>query len=259
MFKVGLSSRGAALNDALFAAYAKQGLDAIEICPKWPDYKYIDYRQVASLAKQYGIMLWSCHLPFQAVDLASSNAPWRVCSLEYVCEIIRQCSEIGIRKFVAHAGMEEEITEDKSARIEVAKDSLYKLAEFAAQYDSVICVEDLPRNTVGNSTAEILDLISVNDKLRVCCDTNHLLTEDVIAFIKRVGDKIVTLHVSDYDLTTERHWLPGEGKIDWNKLIAALVEIGYEGVWMYEINRDLESTNYVENARRLFESYKAGR
>jgi sugar phosphate isomerase/epimerase len=103
--------------------------------------------------------------------------------------------------------------------------------------------------------------LSANDKLRVCFDTNHLLGEDIISFIKRMGDKIVTIHVSDYDYIDERHWLPGEGLIDWVALIDTLDEIGYEGDWIYECGlkpkptiireRDLTFEDLYKNAQEV--------
>jgi sugar phosphate isomerase/epimerase len=107
-----------------------------------------------------------------------------------------------------------------------------------------------------------LDILSVNDKLRICFDTNHLLKEDAIAFLKRVGEKIVTLHVSDYDYVDECHWLPGEGTTDWGRLYDALCRVGYEGAWLYELGfaappsiereRALTCEDFAKNAREIF-------
>lgn len=47
-------------------------------------------------------------------------------------------------------------------------------------------------------------------------DTNHLLKDLTEEFIKNLGLKVVTLHVSDYDRIDERHWIPGKGVNDWN-------------------------------------------
>lgn len=259
MFKVGLSTCGKIIDEQLFAAYAKQGIDAMEISPNWSDFKHLNYKQLESYAKQYGITLWSIHLPFQVPDPSTTHAPWRLCGVEYLSEVIRQACDIGIQKLVAHPGMEMSPTDNKAERMECAKDSFNKLADIAAEFGGEICIEDLPRRNLCNCIDEVLELISVNDKLRVCFDTNHLLTEDVVDFVKRVGNKITTLHVSDYDFVDERHWLPGKGIIQWDKLIAALVDAGYNGVWMYEIGRSLETTNYVENAHGLFESFRNAR
>jgi sugar phosphate isomerase/epimerase len=70
----------------------------------------------------------------------------------------------------------------------------------------------------------------------VCLDPNHLLGESHSALINALAGKIVTTHISDYDFLEERHWMPGEGKIDWPRLVAALKEVGYSGPFLYEIS-----------------------
>ena len=62
-----------------------------------------------------------------------------------------------------------------------------------------------------------------------------LTEEKTTDFIKNVGNKIISTHISDYDFVNERHWLPGEGDIDWLQLSNALKEINYSGVWLYEL------------------------
>ena len=46
----------------------------------------------------------------------------------------------------------------------------------------------------------------------------HAITHLKKEFLKSLNKKIETLHVSDYDFINERHWLCGEGKIDWLSL-----------------------------------------
>ena len=102
---------------------------------------------------------------------------------------------------------------------------------------------------MGNCSKEILELISAHENLRVCFDTNHLLSEDICDFIRNVGDKIVTTHISDYDYINERHWLPGEGSIDWKSVVSAFEEVGYDGYWLYEM--ELETPWSIERERNL--------
>lgn len=45
-----------------------------------------------------------------------------------------------------------------------------------------------------------------------------------------------TLHVSDYDGIDEKHWLPGQGIVNWPEVIQALIETGYDGPFMMEVN-----------------------
>ena len=124
-------------------------------------------------------------------------------------------------------------------------------------------VEILPRTCLGRNSGEMLDLLSADPRLRACCDTNHLLTEDLPGFIRRLGDRVETLHVSDYDGKDEKHWLPGEGVLPWPEVLAALAEVGYKGPWLYEIglgtpktivrDRPLAFPDFSRNAGELFE------
>ena len=140
---------------------------------------------------------------------------------------------------------------ERAEKLACSRESLNQLADFAAECGAVICVEDLPRSCLGNSSDEILELISVNDKLRVCLDTNHLLKEDNVDFIRRVGNKIETLHISDYDYVDENNWT-----------FETFALLNYQGVWMYEIgfkcpdsikrSRDLKCADFARNAREIF-------
>ncbi|MBR6634751.1 MAG: TIM barrel protein, partial [Clostridia bacterium] len=85
-----------------------------------------------------------------------------------------------------------------------AKDSLSRLAEIADREGAVLCVEDLPRTCLGRNSEEIAELVSVDERLKLCLDTNHLFTEALPDYIRKFGKRIVTIHVSDYDFLNER-------------------------------------------------------
>ena len=128
-------------------------------------------------------------------------------------------------------------------------DTLDKLAEAAHKEGAVIAVEDMIRSCLGNSAQELKELISVNDKLRVCFDVNHLFNNSHREFVEILGDRIVHTHISDYDLVEERHWFPGEGKIPWAEVYNALMGVGYSGVWNYEVG--LTGAKMAERGRAL--------
>ena len=139
------------------------------------------------------------------------------------------------------------------------------IADFAERHGAILCVEDLPRTCLGHNRAEMKELISADDRLRVCFDTNHLVGEPDDVFARALGDKIVTMHVSDYDFVDERHWLPGRGKVDWTALVRALSDVGYNGVWMYEIDFTTRAKcgegeytvfDFAANAKEIFAAAK---
>ena len=265
MYKIGLSSSAFALTEDNFRALKKSGMDAIEISMPSELYGLINYNEISNLSKRYNVDLWSYHLPFwpfTEIDISSANGELRTNSIKYYTELIKKAADIGIDKFVVHPSGEPIGNDVREERIKCSMESLDTLAEIAHRHGAVIAVEDLPRTCLGNTANDIQRLISANDKLRVCFDTNHLLCDTNMNFIEKLGDKIVTLHVSDYDFADEKHWLPGEGLVDWAELITALQKINYGGVWLYEINlsnpkaltrsRDLTFEDFVDNARALF-------
>ena len=66
-------------------------------------------------------------------------------------------------------------------------------------------------------------------------DTNHMLFETPQHYIRKIGNKIKSLHVSDRDFDKERHYMTGYGILNWKEIISALEEIKYNGVFMFEI------------------------
>ena len=235
--KLGCSCCGSPINAELFAAYKNAGIYGMEISLGKNAVDLLDFSEAKRLADEYGIELWSLHLPFGPFETIDISLPSLANStVEYLCSLIDKATAIGIGVMVVHPSGEPIADEDRPARLECAKKSLYTLAEYARARGAVIAVEDLPRTCLGRNSSDILELISAHPDLRVCFDTNHLLSEDIHEFIMKVGSKIITTHVSDYDAINERHWLPGEGVIDWNQLKADLDAVGYDGYWLYEIS-----------------------
>ena len=236
----------------------------MEISTAYDKHADLDLTQIQAWAKKYGITLLSYHLPFQPFEVLDPSHPalWEN-TLAYFEKLIQKAVAIGVRRFVVHPSGEPIADADRPTRLYWGKRSLAELAEIAAAYDSVIAVENLPRTCLGRNSQEMLELISAHPALRICFDTNHLLGEDPVEFIKAVGTHIITTHVSDYDFLNERHWLPGEGKLDWQVILAALESVGYDGPWLYEVpfkapvsilrKQDLCCEDFARNARELFE------
>ncbi len=263
-FKLALSSSVYPFGDELFESFASNGIEAIEVSRSAKDYENLDYAALRELADRHGVELWSFHLPFDPFSkLDISHPDIAEGAIVLMKEYIDKATAIGIKRFVIHPSGEPIEEADRPRRMERSKKSLNELAEYAYERGAVIAVEDLPRTCLGRNSSDILELISANDKLRVCFDTNHLLNEDIGEFIKRVGDKIVTTHFSDYDFINERHWLPGEGQIDWVALVSGLEEVGYKGCILYELGfgapwsidrpRDLTCADFNRNFQELTE------
>ena len=53
--------------------------------------------------------------------------------------------------------------------------------------------------------------------------------------VYELGDRVFHTHFSDNDGQTNAHWRPGKGKIDWSATLAALHDVGYDGVLSIEL------------------------
>jgi sugar phosphate isomerase/epimerase len=53
--------------------------------------------------------------------------------------------------------------------------------------------------------------------------------------VRLLGDRIFHCHFSDNDGTSNAHWRPGRGKIDWAQTLLALKEVGFDGVISIEL------------------------
>jgi sugar phosphate isomerase/epimerase len=250
--RLALSTCGTPITAELMSAHKDAGINTIEVSVGNMELaSALDFHNARELANEYGVELWSLHLPFLPFNVIDpSNPTIADYTVEYFCSLIDKAVEIGIKVFVVHPSGEPIAESDRATRLACAKKSLATLAEYATAKGAVIAVEDLPRTCLGRDSSDILELISAHPDLRVCFDTNHLLGEKIADFIANVGDKIITTHVSDYDEKNERHWLSGEGVIDWKALKDALIAIGYDGPWLYELGLD-GSLPTIERERRL--------
>ncbi|MBO7304794.1 MAG: sugar phosphate isomerase/epimerase [Clostridia bacterium] len=225
------------MNEEWFKAYRDAGVYYMEISPAEGDEYKVDFEYLARLSKEYGVKLWSYHLPFMPFEKIDISRPDLAdFSVDYISELIRRAGSVGIKIFVIHPSGEPIEDSDRPTRMECSKKSLVKLAAVAREYGATIAVENLPRTCLGKNSQEILELVSADPDLRVCFDTNHLLGESHESFLKNVGGElIVTTHISDYDFVDEKHFMPGEGRIDWQKFLSDLIASGYKGIWLYEL------------------------
>lgn len=264
MLKIGISTCGdKPINEQELTLMKESGISAIEISRYC--YDGFDFETVKKNCDTVGIEIWSFHLPFapfEEIDPSSLNDTIRENTFKLHSSLIEKASKIGVDKFILHTSAEPIDDSNREERIKFSLEYASRLADFAADYGAIIAVEDLPRSCIGNCSKEVKRFLDYKNKLRVCFDTNHLLGENIVDFIKAVGDKIVTLHVSDFDFVNERHWLPGEGDINWLELYSELIKVGYSGVWMYEIalkptdtteRRILNYKDFYNNAKEIFE------
>ena len=229
-----------------FRRLKEAGIDYIEMGPGVFRGKSLEERKafVADIKEKTarsGVKLWSVHLPFgNAYDISTLNEEDREHMIRECKEIFALWQPLSPKKFIIHPSAEPIADEEREERMANSIRSLKVLTEEMKKYPgSSLAVENLPRTCLGNTSAELLQIVqAVGNGLEVCYDANHMLQEPPEVFAARLGDLITTVHMSDFGYVNgrldERHWLPGEGVINWNNVISELVNAGFEGPFLFE-------------------------
>jgi len=253
----GLSVHAADLNEAFLAACREAGVYSVEISLSPAQYPALDWDSVADMIHKNGIVINSVHLPFSGtVNIAHLEKANRDATMELDHAVMRSAAAHGTKIAVIHPSSEPIRDEDRALAMQYSRENLRILADWAQELDMTVAVEDLPRTCLGRNSGEMLELLSADSRLRACFDTNHLLSQPIADCVRAIGERIVTLHVSDYDFIDERYLLPGELDIDWAEFMDLLDEIGYAGVFNYEVSGAAENKYIRREAALTPEDYR---
>ena len=205
------------------------------------------------LVRSLGLFLNAVHVPFgHNWDFSSSDEEKRQLAVKNFKDMLAVTDPYGPHCYVIHGSFEPIPAEKREAQLEALHRSL---SEMVSMTSTPIAVEDLPRTCLFNTAKEGIGIVDAVDGIRVCVDVNHFLQEDSVDAVLALGSRIITTHISDHDYVNEQHWLPGEGKIDWMRMLAAFEKIGYDGVFNYELGND--PAEVKENYEKLFADYHA--
>lgn len=175
---------------------------------------------------------------------------------EDIVRSIRNASYLGIHTLVVHPAQHLPYCEDgvPERLFEMNVEFYNRLKPYCQEYHVKIAVENMWQQPAGlkidHSTCsrpeEFIRYVDALDSnwFVACLDIGHaaLVSEDPAAFIRQLGAKrLKTLHVHDVDGIFDTHTLPYQGIINWDKVTAALKEIGYEG------DLTFEATGFLSN------------
>ena len=183
------------------------------------------------------LKLWSVHLPSgEGWDLSSLDSQMRKETIRRTKKWIELSRGWGAELCIIHSSLEPITNQEREEKLALARESLSILGRAASKIGIKLALECLPRTCLGNTSQEIKYLID-SPNIYVCCDVNHLFKEKPENFIRALGAKIITTHMSDWDGIDERHWLPGDGINNWQEILLALNDVGYKGPFLFEVHK----------------------
>ena len=194
-------------------------------------------RALRAYAADRGIVFPQGHL-LLTVDLCAPDA------VETLLPWLDLFLSLGITAAVLHAGGGRAL--DDAERFSRRAEALRRLTGHLRGTDMSICLENLCSPLDPRTAAELNALIDAvgGANLGICLDTGHLHLAAAAgagdptqgAFIRAAGSRLKALHIADNDTSGDQHLLPfGCGTVDWQDVMRGLREVGYSGLFNFEV------------------------
>jgi len=178
-------------------------------------------------------------------------------------EMIRVSSTLGLRllnfHFYSRLGMTGRTERSKEAFLQNFTDSMGRLAEFAAQNQVELMLENVPSDQGHplESIACFSQVMSAVPALKFHFDVAHAFIESrmngVKEYLDAFSDRLVHIHMHDNHGTEDEHLPLGQGKIDFRKVAKLLKDHGYSRTITFEVfTSQLDATRSRELFKKLW-------
>ena len=224
--------------------YLKEsGFRALEICTAPEHLALHDPRALCGVRdtiRDFGLRVHSLHAPFgDAVNFASLDEGQRQAALVRLGQAAAALETLGGSLYVIHPGGEDSHwVWNRGAHLESALRSLHQVWSECRRRDLTLVVETPLPHLLGGQVEDFAWILErlPTEGVGVCLDTSHtFLGGQLHEAIERFGARIVHVQASDNHGHTDDHLLPGDGIIDWGRVLAGLERIHYQGVFMLEV------------------------
>ena len=182
-----------------------------------------------------------CHLPYGKFNnLATYNNLENVLNRFYAA--IDFASKLPTIKLTLHPG-ELDGSLSKDDAVNLACENIKKLCKHASKYNMIIMLENLIGSHELMKTPE--EYFEMKEKinepnLKFIFDVAHYHTscqdnKNINMFVEKVKEDLLHLHISDNNGMADMHAKIGKGNIDFFSYFKKLEEIGYTGLYSFEI------------------------
>ena len=214
----------------------------------WTGANYREYaKEVKQIADDNGVFFNQAHGPFifdfnYLPDLDKQIIPMQALCME--C-----CAMLEIKRMVVHPLHDSLYRGENRKRLWDLNVEYYRrLQPYAKEYGVVVSLENLfdvdkrrgcyveTMFSDANELARFYDDLGDTDHFDVLVDTGHssIVGGDAAEDIRRLGHRVKGLHVHDNNYRGDDHLIPYEGTMDWDSIMKALADIGYEGDLTFE-------------------------
>ncbi|MFB0559823.1 MAG: sugar phosphate isomerase/epimerase family protein [Candidatus Lokiarchaeia archaeon] len=240
---------------------ADYGYSSIEIWAdlpqKWSgDFNEKEQRKLADTLDSFGFQS-SIHAPIWDVNTASHITNFRKESINQIKWTMHLAQNLGSKLITLHPGHMPPYPFMTSIRERGKRnflDSLQNLIDYSLETGVLIGLENVPISLSFCYTLEdLIEYVNNFENLNVTLDIAHAyIVEKYLEFfdprrasvspesrivetIRKIGKRLINIHLHDNDGSFDAHKIPGEGTINFKPIMEALKEINYNGLIALEI------------------------
>ncbi|MBA7550668.1 Inosose dehydratase [subsurface metagenome] len=136
--------------------------------------------------------------------------------------------------------------------------SIIRCTEIVKSNGMSLLIEPRVGEVVSNSDALIRLGELVNDEhFGVIFDTAHLHAQKELLplSVHKLGKLLRYVHVADNDGRDNRHFLPGNGNIDWDSVFESLKQIKFNGFFATDLEKDINLEERFIEMKHILDSY----
>ena len=238
----------------------ESGFSMIEVCSSPEHLDFHDLNSIQRAAERIndlGMEAYSFHAPFApGIDIASSDERQRAASVAEIFRAAEAAAHLRVHYFVIHPGPENPAAiapEEQLPRMQHVVESLNQVARRCHELGIMCVLENkLPHLLFGNTSDILWILDGINSaEVGACLDTGHaLLAGDLHSLIHKLSGHLRMIHAHDNRGADDNHLPPGDGRIDWQRLMRDLIQARFRGVFILEMAGNSDSAITMSNARR---------
>lgn len=227
-----------------FDALAKAGFEGIDfnndVHPYYTEeYDESFYRDLRNHADEVGVKICQAHAPFPSSYAEEDKTEQRFFE---IVQAIKNASYLGAPMIVVHPCTHFAIEDGESEErmFEYNLNFYRRLIPYAEEAGIKIAIENINRASITSTPERLNRLFDTLDNpvFTICFDVGHCLFQGVAPdeAIRKIGQRMVygCTHVHDNTGDKDTHTLPFYGNVEWESVMKALADIGYEGDLNYE-------------------------
>ncbi|WP_242988471.1 sugar phosphate isomerase/epimerase [Acetobacterium sp. KB-1] len=192
----------------------------------WP----LKKEEFPEIVRKNGLGITNIHAPFIGYsDIWTASRTEIKPKLTEFIGFIKDCQDFEIPAMVMHTNDLDEFTPDLDKGLAFFSE----LADAAEKYNVDLAVENVSRQHLLDFLLEQINA----PRFGMCYDSSHDFLEEQNRgrILKKHKHRIKALHLSDNDFKEDRHWIPGEGSIPLDEVLAEILTVPTINTISYEV------------------------